>query len=157
MPTTLAQPASEGNGGDDISTCVFLTWGVSLPGMKDRQEQVRVATVVMNGLAQGIGQTLGFGVLNRASEVPAVEVIASVEGVSGFCFHTDPGFQIPLHTSAPGKAILGYLTANERDTLIDRISFDVYTENTIRSPKAFTAALREVQAQGYATDCNEQI
>ena len=125
--------------------------------MAERQEQIRVSTVVMNTLVKEIGQTLGVGVLNYASDEPTVEVIAEVEGTSGFCFHMNRGLQIPLHTSAPGKAIVASLLPDNRDDVISRMSFKVFTEHTIRTPEAFREELEEVRQLGYSIDRNEQV
>ena len=125
--------------------------------MLGQEELIRAATVVMNALEKELGQTLGFGVLERSSHEPCVEVLADVEGSSGFSFHMNPGLRIPLHTSAPGKAILASLPEKDRDQIIGRMSFEVYTGNTIRTPEAFREELRQVRKQGFAIDRNEQV
>ncbi len=126
-------------------------------GMAERQEQIRVSTVVMNGLVEEIGQTLGVGVLNCAPAEPTVEVIAEVEGTVGFCFHMNRGLQIPLHTSAPGKAIVASLLPDDREDVISRMSFKVFTDYTISTPGAFRTELKEVSQLGYSIDRNEQV
>ena len=125
--------------------------------MAERQEQIRVSTVVMNSLVREIGQTLGVGVLNATPAEPTVEVIAEVEGTVGFCFHMNRGLQIPLHTSAPGKAIVASLLPDDCEDVISRMSFSVFTDHTIASPEAFRRELEAVRQQGFSIDRNEQV
>ena len=54
-----------------------------------------------------IGQTIGLANLNR--EKACGTVLAAVTGTDGFAYHLEINYEFPLHTTAPGKAILAYL------------------------------------------------
>ena len=62
-----------------------------------------------------------------------------------------------LHSSAPGKAIIAFLPKDEQAELIEQLSFDVFTDETIASPEEFFNALKEVEKNGLAKDHGEEL
>jgi DNA-binding IclR family transcriptional regulator len=81
-------------------------------------------------------------------------VLEKLEGDSGIIFKSYLGERKPLHFSAGGKAILGFLP---------RCDFDYYaggelmrkTKNTITTKEQLMACRKQVQADGYAIDDEE--
>ncbi len=65
------------------------------------------------------------------------------------------GSRFPLHTAAPGKAMLAYLSDAERDAILKKMTFTKYTENTITNSKAMMTAIEFTREKGYATDNGE--
>ncbi|NWK54697.1 IclR family transcriptional regulator [Verrucomicrobiaceae bacterium N1E253] len=84
-------------------------------------------------------------------------VIEQVLGSHPFKFTIDIGARMPIHCAAPCKAILAYMPAVERSSIIQQASFKRYNENTITSKKAFNQELESVKQSGYALDRAEQI
>ena len=50
-------------------------------------------------------------------------VLEQVPGLHSVKFLVDPGHRFPLHTAAPGKAILAFLPEEEQNELLDRIEY----------------------------------
>lgn len=88
---------------------------------------------------------------------PHCELLSAIHGSSGLSFHFEVGFNIPIHTSAPGKAILAYLPKAEYLDVVSKMDFKRYTKSTITNKKDFYAELAEIRVNGYAIDVSEQI
>ena len=84
-------------------------------------------------------------------------VIEQVLGSHSFKFSIDSGCRMPLHCSAPCKAILAYLPEGERTQRLSGYKFKRYNENTITTRKAFDRALEDVRAKGFSLDRAEQV
>lgn len=72
-------------------------------------------------------------------------------------FLVDVGARFPLHTAAPGKAMLAFLAPDERRALLSQMRFTRFNERTITDRKRFEEFLAEVRATGYAVDRAEEI
>jgi DNA-binding IclR family transcriptional regulator/AraC-like DNA-binding protein len=116
---------------------------------------ISVSTDVMRQVESQIGQTIGLGCLNAHSGYGTV--LAEAKGTSGFAYHLEVNYQFPLHTSAPGKAMLAYLSATERSKHYAAMDFRNYTPSTITNRNDFEAELESVFAKGYSIDVSEQM
>lgn len=63
----------------------------------------------------------------------------------------------PVHCTAVGKALLGWLPDAETDAIIGRTVFDAKTPKTITTPAAFQQELARIRATGFAIDNEEHI
>jgi DNA-binding IclR family transcriptional regulator len=84
-------------------------------------------------------------------------VLGQALGSHPFKFSVDLGTRLPLHTAAPGKAILAFLPSGEREAIVSRLPFTRYTRRTITDAAEFLRELAEVRALGYALDRGEQL
>jgi DNA-binding IclR family transcriptional regulator len=84
-------------------------------------------------------------------------VLGQVLGSHPFKFSIDLGTRVPLHTAAPGKAILAHLPENERDQILRKMSFEKFNERTISSVESFIRELELVKRDGYGLDRGEQL
>jgi DNA-binding IclR family transcriptional regulator len=66
------------------------------------------------------------------------------------------GHAFPLHTAAPAKAMLAFLSGEKQDDLIRSITFKKHTKHTITSAKKYRAELMTVRKEGYALDQGEE-
>ena len=112
---------------------------------------VGLALPVMRKMRDLLQDTVLLGVLNGTEIV----VIESVPGTRLFRFTVDPGHRITLSASAPGKAILANLPVPERETLLDKIRFVRFNENTL-TREAFEEELVSVRKKGYSVDHGEE-
>jgi DNA-binding IclR family transcriptional regulator len=110
------------------------------------------ALPVMRELRDELGDTVLIGVLNGTEII----VLEQALGSQLFRFSVNAGHRIRVHCSAPGKAILAHLTEAQAGKVISQIEFTRFNENTITTPKAFRATLKEVKKQGYAEDKGEE-
>ena len=84
-------------------------------------------------------------------------VLGQVLGSHHFKFSLDLGSRLPLHTSAPAKAMMAWLPPGERAALVSRISFTRFNERTLSDVKALSQELEQARADGYALDRGEQL
>jgi DNA-binding IclR family transcriptional regulator len=61
----------------------------------------------------------------------------------------------PLYSSAVGKAVLAFLPQERREALIDKITFERFTDSTIMNADALRIELAVTRKRGYAIDANE--
>ncbi len=67
------------------------------------------------------------------------------------------GHQFPLHSAAPAKAILAFMNAEERESIIQKIRFTRFTDYTITSRSAFRDELEQIRIAGYSIDRGEEV
>jgi len=67
------------------------------------------------------------------------------------------GHRFPLHTSAPGKAMVAYLPEQEQRDVIDHLTYTRFNERTITNKLAMASEMDKVRKLGYATDQAEEI
>jgi IclR family acetate operon transcriptional repressor len=67
------------------------------------------------------------------------------------------GVRYPLHTAAPAKAIMAWMSDANREAILSGLRFQKFTSKTITSRKAFVASLAECREVGYATDIGEEV
>jgi DNA-binding IclR family transcriptional regulator len=108
---------------------------------------------IMQQVRDGTQETVLVGVRADLQGV-VLEQVASTQPVK---FLVDPGTHFPLHTSAPGKVLVAFLPEAERESVLARIEYTRYTDQTLDSRSKFEAELRTVWEAGYALDCGEQI
>jgi len=65
------------------------------------------------------------------------------------------GARAPLHASGVGKAMLAAMPPREADELIGRGALAIYTDHTLVTRAALTAALAQAAERGYAVDDEE--
>lgn len=65
------------------------------------------------------------------------------------------GDRLPLHASAPGKAILGALEKSALDSALDEVAFEQLTPETITTDGELRTQLDRVRTRGVATDREE--
>lgn len=108
---------------------------------------------IMHSLRDEVNETVLIGTL-LGNTVVIIDQLISFEFIK---FTADIGMRVPLHTSAPGKAILAYLPDDEQSKVIDQINFVRYTDNTVPSRKAMLEEMARVKEDGYAIDDGEEI
>lgn len=111
----------------------------SIDAMRRLRDATR-ETVLLGALIDGRGM-----VLEQVASPEPVKFLVSV----GHCF--------PLHTAAPGKALLAFLSDDERETILQTLPLTRYNEHTITDMEQFRRELAETRTQGYAVDRGEQV
>ena len=75
-------------------------------------------------------------------------VIYSIRGPDYSCFSFKDNTLTPLHSSAPGKALVAYLPKKRRAALLDRLTYNKLTPNTITNRKDFEKRLELIRRKG---------
>ena len=118
-----------------------------------QQNLVEKAIDVMRDLRDKTNETTLFGILLGAEGVVLEQVVSN----HPMKYIVDVGHRFPLHTSAPGKAMLAFLPRDERDRIVEQLDFKKYTQHSITSRKNFLRVLEEVREAGYSVDNCERL
>lgn len=84
-------------------------------------------------------------------------LIAIREGADAVSLFAYPGARMPLHATAPGKAILAYMPSDRVEDILDEHGLVAVTNRTITDRDVLFDQLETVRAQGYAIDDGERI
>ena len=124
-------------------------------GFKSLQEHDLMDIVLpkMRELRNEIEESVFFGVLSE----DGIIVLEKSIGTHAFCFYVNTGKKLPLHCSAPGKAILSAFPSEISEVYMSRIEFQVHNENTISSVEEFRSELENVRKRGFALDLEEEM
>jgi DNA-binding IclR family transcriptional regulator len=107
----------------------------------------------MRTLRDEINETIFVGALSEGTVV-ILEQLPSFQLVK---FTIEIGHKVPIHASAPGKAILAYLPPAEQKDLLNHIAFTRFNDRTIPGMKAMLKEIEKIQAVGYALDLGEEV
>jgi DNA-binding IclR family transcriptional regulator len=112
-----------------------------------------VSVDIMKGLRDKVRETVLIGTIVETELV----VLGQVLGAHPFKFSVDLGARLPLHTAAPGKAILAFLPDTEREAILGKICFIRFNERTVRDVREYRRQLEQAALTGYALDLGEQL
>lgn len=84
-------------------------------------------------------------------------LIAIREGDDAVSLFAYPGARMPLHATAPGKAILAYMPDDRVTDILDEHGLVAVTNRTITDREVLFEQLETVREQGYAVDDGERI
>lgn len=140
---------------DEETKTIRLSRKLLAMGSRTLMEEDLMATSVdvLRSLRDQIKETVLIGTLIETELV----VLGQVLGSHPFKFSVDLGARLPLHSAAPGKAILAFLPLDERKTILGRITFTPFNDQTIRDLPRYIQELDEVILKGYAVDRGEQL
>jgi DNA-binding IclR family transcriptional regulator len=108
---------------------------------------------VMRTLRDLSGETVLMGTLLESEGVVLEQMLSS----QPIKFTVSPGTRFNLHTAAPAKAMLAYMSEAERDLHLETIRFEKCTSHTITSKRAYLAELKKVRELGYGVDNEEEV
>lgn len=84
-------------------------------------------------------------------------ILAVQEGPDAINLFAYPGARMPLHATAPGKAMLAHMSEDRVDEIIDRHGLVEVTPRTITDRDVLIEQLDQIRQQGYAVDEGERI
>jgi DNA-binding IclR family transcriptional regulator len=108
---------------------------------------------MMHALRDELNETVMIGTL-FGNQIVIVEQFEPFQNIK---FSVEIGKRVTLHASAPGKAILAFLPEDERQTLLNQVTFTRYTDSTLPSKSAMARELEKVREKGYAIDDGEEL
>ena len=140
---------------DEKSKKFFL--GNKLLGLKctamDEKNLTALSWELMKELRDEIGESIFLAVRNGITGV----VLESVEGLHAVKLRLQKGHTFQLNESVAGKVFLAHLPAEELAGVLNQMSFEQFTPNTITSPETFRKELSPVRDLGYAIDREESM
>jgi IclR family acetate operon transcriptional repressor len=105
----------------------------------------------MVDLRHSSGETVNLA-LFRGGRLVYVDI---VEGNHALRMSGSVGEEVPLHSTALGKATLAALPVENRRSLLGKEPYPSYTNRTYTTWEQLNADLKDVEARGYAVDLEE--
>jgi DNA-binding IclR family transcriptional regulator len=143
---------AQGRAGEYRLGPAALDLGTRGPGPRELVDVARPAVVE---LMRRTGETVFVGVLS--GDRRSVVYVDKVESDHIIRYAGGVGDRRPLHATSSGKAILAYLSADEREEILRSLSLSRHTERTVTSPSALRAALDEVRRAGVCVTVDELV
>lgn len=119
----------------------------------DESSLVENALGSMRELRDLTGETVLLGVLHHHEGI----VLESVKSHHAVCVSVRIGHHYPLHSAAPGKAMMAFLPESERDALLKRIDYTAFTGRTLKNADELRRELAQVREDGVAYDRGEEL
>ncbi|WP_435637803.1 IclR family transcriptional regulator [Carnimonas bestiolae] len=110
-----------------------------------------IAHPSLAALSAKLGLTVQFAVPNR----DRITYVDKIEPANSIVLNTIIGGDVVINTAGVAKAILAFSPEREKAMILERATFERYTERTITNMTAFDQALEEVRQQGWAYDDGE--
>jgi DNA-binding IclR family transcriptional regulator len=126
--------------------------GVRARGGRDLVETARPA---LEALMRRTGESAFLTTL--AADAAAVVFIDVVESEELIRYTVGVGQRSPLHATANGKAILAFLPAEQRESILRSLTLKRYTDRTLTSLTALRASLDEIRAAGVCSSIDEIV
>lgn len=114
---------------------------------------VEAALPAARGLWKATGETTQICCL-AGVEATVLEQFVSVHP---FKYSTDVGARAPIHSCAPGKAMLAWLDDEHQNELLATLKFSRFTSTTITSVRRMKAELGVIRKQGFSIDDAEGL
>ena len=115
------------------------------------QSLINATKIPIRDIAINIQETVLFGVLKDHQ----VFYINKAESIQGLKISTTVGSYQPIHATAIGKVLLAFSSETKKESLLNSITFNSYTKNTITNKKELLIHLNKTKKQGYALDLEE--
>jgi IclR family pca regulon transcriptional regulator len=107
-------------------------------------------------LSDETGHTVNMAILDGADVVYVERCRSSRQGQREIDLNLHVGSRLPAYCTSLGKVLLAYLSADERDSVLDGVDLTQRGPNTLTSRKALEAELEQVRHRGLAVN-NEEL
>jgi DNA-binding IclR family transcriptional regulator len=125
---------------------------VTLAGVALNQMEVqRQAQAELSMVASELGLAANLAILHGDE----IFYLTTFEGPKAPKLFTMIGKRNPVHCTAIGKVLVAHLPEMEREELLQRIAYPVFTPYTASSPNQLRGMLESVRQRGYATEREE--
>lgn len=106
---------------------------------------------IMEALCRQVEESVHLCALSNDGAV----IVEQAESSSRLVVNAKIGNREPLHASSVGKCLLAFANEAERDIMLNSITYEKYTPNTIDNEKALVEELEKIKKDGYSIDDNE--
>ena len=104
-----------------------------------------------------LGEATRETVILGTRQDDSVVYLDVIEGPHVIRYSAEPGDIKPLHSSVIGKLVLGEMQDDERARVLDRLSLNKVTDNTVVDKAALDTQLREAHAAGVYLTSGENV
>lgn len=111
----------------------------------------RMSSPVMKILSEQVGEVVHLA-LREGTELVYIHKIDSPHSL---CLYSRVGRMAPLYCTAVGKVLLAFENKSVTDTILSKIKFIPFTNNTITNTALLQAELEKIRNQGYAIEVEE--
>ena len=115
------------------------------------RDLVRLGRPVMKMLMEESRETVNISIADDNRLV----YVTQVEAAHALSTFARPGAQVPLYSSASGKAMMAYWSDQDLSRYLSTVDLSQITAKTISDPATLVEELRQVREQGFATDNEE--
>jgi IclR family transcriptional regulator, acetate operon repressor len=129
-----------------------LDLGAAAPAQRELVEVARPAVV---DLMRRTGETVFVGVLS--SDRHSIVYVDKVDSDHVIRYAGGVGDRRPLHATSSGKAILAFLSEDEREEILQSLSLARHTERTVTSLAALRTSLDEIRRTGVSVTTEEVV
>ncbi|MBN1266362.1 MAG: IclR family transcriptional regulator [Anaerolineales bacterium] len=112
-----------------------------------------LAIPFMEELKKISGETVTLSMV----EGPYRIIVERMESPFLMRYVVNPGDLMPLHCGASGKVLLAFMAEEERESVLNLISWEQYTTNTITDRTQLSLELTDIQKNGYSISMGERI
>ena len=130
-----------------------LLFAIGSPAATGGTSLVEAAVEPMRQLRDETGETTLAGTLIGDEGV----VLEQALGTHPFVFTVSIGLRFPLHTAAPGKAMLAALPEAEFEAILSRLELRKFTSRTITRPEDLREEIAISAKRGYGLDVGEEM
>ncbi|MBZ0293331.1 MAG: IclR family transcriptional regulator [Anaerolineae bacterium] len=117
----------------------------------DRMDLRKIAASILQDLVDTTGETVNLGTI-QGDEAVYIDCLPGPQPVT---VHTWPGKRLPLHSTALGKALLGWLPEKEAKAILSSSDIPEFTADPVPAMTQLFAELTEVRSRGYSIDNEE--
>ena len=114
---------------------------------------IQIAKPLMIKLSEKTGETINLGILDGTDVI----CIDKVESKQHLKIDQPIGYRTKAYQTGMGKAILAYLSEEERAGLFAKHTVSTGTSKSLKTISAIAENLKKVREQGYAVDNEEYI
>ncbi|MCE5231368.1 IclR family transcriptional regulator [bacterium] len=118
-----------------------------------RQDIVRIAHPFMEKVLNQFGETVNLARIQSKELV----YLSILEGWHPLRLFEIPNRQQAIYCSGVGKAIMAFMTDEQRDELLDKMELKPLTANTITDKKRLLEELESIRVSGFSEDHDENI
>ncbi len=112
-----------------------------------------VSRPIMRQLMETTGETANLAVRD-GNEVVFIGQADTQNPIRAFF---KPGTRAPMHASGTGKAILSRMDESRLKSMLQSISLEQFTDNTLTNPSALISDLKKTRSRGWSFDHEERF
>ena len=129
-----------------------LDLGAAAPAQRELADVTRPAAL---DLMRRTGETVFVGTLSHDRR--SIVYVDKVESDHVIRYAGGVGDRRPLHATSSGKAILAFLSVEEREEILTLLSLSRHTERTVTTVSALRASLDEIRRAGVCVTVDELV
>ena len=119
----------------------------------DKTGVKHISRPIVEELAEKTGETINLGVRvgNKIYYIDKLESSSTIKVGLGI------GTSVPCYCTGLGKAIMAFTDEKERDSVLDSVTLEKYTDQSITDRALLIEELEKIKSKGYSVDDEEYV